>query len=146
MMYRSGWGTKAEQEVTLAVRVRRAFFDAVLSAAVPSSFGASSGYPDNEAWKAAVAGSDVRLQWDPDHDPAGGKCERRAIQLGLRGEILRHYAREAIVEITDISAFVAQQRPRATPAKYADLVTPRERVYLPDDAAIGARLGLGLAQ
>ena len=142
MMYRSGWGTKAGQEVTLAVRVRRAFFDAVLRAAVPSSFGASSGYAGNDAWKAAVAGSDVRLQWDPDHDPAGGKCERRAIQLGLRGEMLRLYAREAIVEIEDISAFVAQQRPNAAPAKYADLVTPRERVYLPDDAAIGTRLGL----
>ena len=29
----------------------------------------------------------VRLQWDPDHDPEGGKCERRAIQLGLKGQV-----------------------------------------------------------
>ena len=31
-MYRSGWGTKEDQEVTLALRVRRAFFDSLLAA------------------------------------------------------------------------------------------------------------------
>ena len=141
MMYRSGWGTKADQQVTLAVRVQRAFFDAVLAHAVPSSFGASD-YADNDAWKAAVARSDVRLQWDPDHHPAGGKCDRRAIQLGLRGEMLRQYARDAVVEIEDISEFVESQRAHATPAKYDQLLMPRERVYVPPNAAIGTRLGL----
>lgn len=140
MMFRCGWGTKADQEITLAVRLKRTFFDAALAAAVPSSFGASD-YADNEQWQRAVAASAVRLQWDPDHYPSGGKCERRAVQLGLRGEMLRQYAREAIVEIEDISEFVAAQRSHAHPP-YADLLMPRERVYVPDDAAIGARLGL----
>src|ERR1700732_4440850 len=31
MMYRSGWGTKDGQEVTLALRVRRPFFDGLLA-------------------------------------------------------------------------------------------------------------------
>lgn len=34
----------------------------------------------------------MRLQWAPDHNPADGKVERRAIQLGLGGEILGRYA------------------------------------------------------
>ena len=38
MMYRSGWGTKDDQQVTLAVRILRAAFDAMLGAAVYSSF------------------------------------------------------------------------------------------------------------
>ena len=38
MMYRSGWGTKPGQEVTLGLRVRRAFFDGLLRDAVASSF------------------------------------------------------------------------------------------------------------
>ena len=140
MMYRNGWGRKENQEVTLAVRIKRAFFDEVLEAAVPSSFGASNA-DNNTEWQAAVAASEVRLQWDPDHNPAGGKCERRAIQLGLRGETLRRYAREAIIEIEDISDFVAAQSSYAHPP-YADLVTPRERVYAPENAEIGARLNL----
>ena len=32
--------------------------------------------------------------------------ERRAIQLGLRGEVLAHYAREWVLALEDISAFV----------------------------------------
>ncbi len=127
MMYRSGWGTKENQEVTLAIRVRRAFFDEVLKAAVPSSFNAST-YSSHADWQAVVATSEVRLQWDPDHDPAGAKCARRAIRLGLRGETLRRYAREAIIKIEDISEFVAAQRKNAC-GDYTQLVTPRERVY-----------------
>src|SRR4051812_17482505 len=40
MMYRSGWGTKPDQEVTLGLRLKRAAFDGLLSQAVASSFGA----------------------------------------------------------------------------------------------------------
>ena len=127
MMYRSGWGTKPGQEVTLAVRIQRAAFDAILRAVVPSSFDAAR-YPDVAAWRAAVAQSEAREQWDPDHDPSGAPLARRAIQLGLRGELLARYAREWIVEIEDISPFVAEQRERAHPP-YADLLTPREDVY-----------------
>ena len=84
MMYRSGWGVKEGQEVTLAIRLRRDAFDSILSRAVPSSFDPAS-HPDATTWKDAVGQSTVRLQWDPDHDPSGGRVERRAIQLGMRG-------------------------------------------------------------
>ncbi len=82
MMYRSGWGTKPGQEVILAIRIRRDFFESVLSAAVPSSYDPDL-YSTKEAWKKSVAKSSVRLQWDPDHAPSGAREERRAIQLGL---------------------------------------------------------------
>jgi hypothetical protein len=36
----------------------------------------------------AVAESNVRLQWNPDHNPKGEKVERRAIQLGRRGDAI----------------------------------------------------------
>ena len=85
MMYRSGWGTKQGQEVTLAIRMCRAGFDAILARAVPSTYCPHQN-DTQEQWKAAGAASDVRLQWDPDHGPHGEQLERRAIQLGLRGE------------------------------------------------------------
>ena len=140
MMFRSGWGTKEGQEVTLAVWLRRAAFDAILRDAGHSAF-VPEVYPDQEAWKRAVAHSCVRLQWDPDHNPAGGKVERRAIQLGLRGETLARYAREWIVHVEDISSFVEEQRPNARPA-YSRLLVPRERVYPVGDGEVAARLGI----
>lgn len=127
MMYRSGWGTKEGQEVTLALRIRRAFFDALLQAAVPSSFDALR-YTSRETWQAAVGSSDVRLQWDPDHAPSGAKQERRAVQLGLRGKMLAALAGPELLEVIDMSAFVASQRPLADDESTA-LQIPVERVY-----------------
>ena len=62
----------------------------------------------------------MRLQWDPDHDPSGAKVERRAIQLGLRGEALARYAREWLVQVQDVSAFVAEQHAHAHPGAYSN--------------------------
>ena len=128
MMYRSGWGTKPDQEVTLAVHLKRAAFDELLRSAVHSSF-VPEVYRTDEAWRAAVATSDVRLQWDPDHAPDGEPVERRAIQLGLRGDVLRRYAREWLLEVEDISDFVAEQRAHRHVESRQLLRTPREDVY-----------------
>jgi hypothetical protein len=142
MMYRSGWSTKSGQEVTLAVRLKRQFFEAVLEQAVPSHYD-SDWYPNQAAWKQAVNLSLVRLQWDPDHDPAGAPLKRRAIQLGLRGEVLKEYARDAIIEIIDISDFVELQRVPAKSQDYSELLTPAEQIYFPANPIIAERLKLG---
>lgn len=127
MMYRCGWGVKEGQEVILGLRIRRAFFDTLLDAAVPSSFDAAR-YASREAWQDAVATSEVRRQWDPDHGPSGAKLSRRAIQLGLRGSLLRAFATTELLEVIDMSEFVAQQREHAQEDN-PTLMTPVERVY-----------------
>ena len=141
MMYRSGWAAKPDQETVLAVRLRRDAFEAVLAAAVHSAF-AREAYPSEEAWRRALGASDVRLQWDPDHHPSGAPLPRRAIQLGLRGDTLRRYAREWITDIEDVSEFVREQAARVAPRDWRRLLTPRERVYPVADAAVAARPGL----
>lgn len=140
MMYRSGWGTKAGQEVTLAIRLRRAFFDEILEAAVPSTFNPEL-FATREEWQACVRKSSVRLQWDPDHGPSGQKVERRAVQLGLRGDVLRRYGQEECLAIYDISDFVEAQRANAV-QPYRNLVIPQERVYTPGDPTACSHLRL----
>jgi hypothetical protein len=129
MMYRSQWGRSERQEVVLAVRLKREFFDSLLTQAVPSSF-TPHAFGSRDEWAAAVARSDVRLQWDPDHLPTGEKCERRAIQLGLRGAVLESYAKREIVQIIDMSTFVAEQRSNIHEWKNGKLITPIEHVYV----------------
>jgi Domain of unknown function (DUF4291) len=143
MMYRSGWGTKEGQEVTLAVRIRRNAFDDILRAATHATF-VPEVYPSHADWQESVAKSAVRLQWDPDHHPSGARCERRAIQLGLRGDMLARYARDWIVDIEDISNFVEQQRRHVNQGAYDELVTPRESVYDVNDPAVARKLGIDL--
>jgi len=128
MMYRCGWATKPGQEVVLAVWLAREAFDQILARAVPSSFW-DHRYPDRAAWRAELAGSEVRLQWDPDHDPHGRPLTRRAVQLGLRGTVLAHYARDWIRRIEDVTPLVRDQHAALTGGGVAALTTPAEDVY-----------------
>lgn len=145
MMYRSGWGTKQGQEVILGLRLRREFFDQVLSQVVHSSYDKRH-FDTHELWQEALAQSSVRLQWDPDHHPSGAKLERRAVQLGLRGPVLEAFGKKELIEVIDMSEFVATQRPLTTTERLEELQTPVERVYIPSDPQIGHRLGLSIAK
>lgn len=141
MMYRSGWGTKEGQEVTLAIRLARNAFDEILRQAVHSTFNRHV-YSSHDDWKQAVANSSVRLQWDPDHGPSGAPLERRAIQLGLRGPVVEKYARDWVLAIEDISEFVEHQRQAVIAGKLDQLVTPLEAIYVVTDTAVAKRLEL----
>jgi hypothetical protein len=139
MMHRCEWGTAKDQECVLAIWIKRTDFDSLLPGAVHSLF-APEVYPSEQAWKDALATSEVRMQFDPDYDPRGIKIKRRAIQLGLSGQTLRRYAQEWILHIEDITPYVRQQsKVIRTPAL---MLTPTERIYPVRDAALAARLGL----
>ena len=141
LMYRSGWGTKENQQITLGLRVRRSFFDSLLAESVPSSWDRDL-FATEAEWSGEVSRSLVRLQWDPDHNPSGAKLERRAIQLGLRGSVLEAFGKMELLEVIDLSEFVAKQRSLLSSNGTPALLTPCERVYIPSDPAIVSRIGL----
>lgn len=139
MMYRSGWGTKEGQEATLAIRLKRSAFDSILAQAVHSTY-IPELYENSQVWAKAIAISDVRLQWDPDHTPTGDRVERRAIQLGLQREAAVNYSREWILSIEDISEFVEEQRQNVISKNYDALLTPSECAYEVIDRSVADRL------
>lgn len=141
MMYRSAWATSVGQESVLGLRISREFFENILRSAVESSYAEGSAASHAE-WKSKLASSEVRLQWDPDHDPAGGKLARRALQLGLRGDTLRAFATTELREVIDMTPLIVEQRPHANRASWALLQTPVEDVYQPSDASISSAIGL----
>jgi glutamyl/glutaminyl-tRNA synthetase len=108
MMYRAGWATKPNQERILAIEISLEHFEIILEKAVYSAFQADI-YDTETNWKAALDRSDVRLQWDPDHNAFGTKQMRRAIQIGMKGDILRQFCTEWVVSIQDITNFVVEQ-------------------------------------
>jgi Domain of unknown function (DUF4291) len=139
MMYRSGWGQKEGQEVVLAVKIQRSAFDRILADAVCSGYKPDL-YPTEKDWKRALHHSDVRLQWDPDHSPRGGRLARRAIQLGLRGDTLATYAKDWIISIEDISGFVYEQHQNL--ADFSQLIVPSETIYPVPNAKVAMQLQL----
>jgi hypothetical protein len=140
MMFRSGWATKVGQERVLAIRLVRSFFERALREAVPSTY-PNHRYESKDAWQEAVHKSEVRLQWDPDHDPTGQPVVRRALQLGLRGAMLAEYASTAILELRDITDVVAAERVHAK-SPFTHLRTPRESVFSPADPLAEAAIGI----
>lgn len=142
MMYRCGWAMKENQKRVLAIEIATAHFDEVLAGAVHSAFKPDK-YETRESWQKAVKHSDVRLQWDPDHNPYGAKLERRAIQLGMRGEVQERFGKEWIRSIEDITDFVLEQGKLVATRRLDQLMVPKEQVYRPQlNEEVLKRIGL----
>jgi len=141
MMYRCGWAEKENQENVIALWIRKTDFEAILEQAVYSSFQEHI-YTSRETWKNELEKKEVRLQWDPDHDPCGNKEERRAIQLGLKGEILKKFGQEMIQKIENITDFVKFQKQLVNNNDINNLQVPVESVYVTKNQSLNQKLGL----
>nr|WP_218152428.1 DUF4291 family protein [Mucilaginibacter sp. OK283] len=74
-------GRKGKPGKVLALWIQKIDFEKILGEAAISSFNPQY-YQSHAQWRADLEQKEVRLQWDPDHDPYGNKLQRRAIQLG----------------------------------------------------------------
>jgi hypothetical protein len=141
MMYRCGWASKENQERVLALWLTKTDFEAILSQAVFSTFTAGK-YESADVWKHELATKNVRLQWDPDHSPYGGKLPRRAMQLGLKNATLEQFGKHQVTRIEDITNFVKQQKVHVDNRQLEQLYVPKERVYPVADSVLAHHIGL----
>ncbi|MFI6930207.1 DUF4291 domain-containing protein [Streptomyces sp. NPDC050287] len=102
MMYRCGWGTKAGQEIVLAVEITRDGFEWALRQACLSSY-VRGVHRDRATWQRQLKRAPTRLQWDPERDLQLQPLPYRSLQLGLSGEAVRRYADEWTVSIRDVT-------------------------------------------
>lgn len=150
MQYRSGWATKHNQEVILAIWLTRDGFEKILELSREAASyeerqaGVKKGkkpipHPeldgDDDSEEGGSKGKKekrprsqgaVRLQWDPDHSPSGARETRRAVQLGLRG-VQGFVNGDWIIDIQDITEMVHEQSKKSP----EELLVPRERVFTP---------------
>lgn len=141
MMYRCGWAEKENQERILAFWISKSDFEKILSEAVYSSYNPSI-YETHDHWKNELNNKEVRLQWDPDHNPFGNKLERRAIQLGLKGKVLETFGKEQIKLIEDITDFVKQQKQHLDNNHLDKLIVPIETVFKTTDRELNKKIGI----
>lgn len=141
MMYRCGWAEKENQERVLALWIKKNDFNGILDKAVFSSFNKSH-YGSHEQWTEALNNSDVRLQWDPDHDPYGNKIPRRAIQLGMKRETLENFGKNQIQRIEDITEFVKSQKNILNAGQLHTLCVPIETIFNDFDEGVREKIGV----
>ncbi|MDK9500953.1 DUF4291 domain-containing protein [Streptomyces katrae] len=130
MMYRCGWAAKADQETVLAVEISREGFDRALAQACLSHY-VPGVHADREAWKASLAGSPARVQWDPERDLHLNALPHRSLQLGLSGPASRAYADEWTVSIRDVTPLAREIHGlvRAGDLEAARALLPAETPY-----------------
>lgn len=136
MMYRCGWTEKKHQERVLAIKLRRDYWDEILSQAVSANYNENqSQYETREAWQTDLKNAGVVMQWDPDHEPfTNDKYKRRAIQLGIRPTLLKKFGRDqdcGIFEIEDVTDFVEMTKQFFLNKEdwLEDLHTPVETIF-----------------
>lgn len=139
MLYRSGYATKQNQEAILRIKITHEGWLTMLRHSVESTRNPQL-YADEAAWRQALEASEVRHQWDPERHINGQKLERRAIQVGIRGEMVHAYVNEWIVQLEEVTGlahaiYETVQRKQPLPD------VPEERVYAVD-TDIQARLGM----
>ena len=135
MMYRCGWATKPGQERVLAVRVTRRGFEDALATASLSHFDPAV-HRSHDDWAQALAGSPVRVQWDPERDRDLRPLRWRSLQVGLSGPAVHSYATDWTVGVTDVTDHVRALRS----ATHAEAPLPAERPYLLP-VAVASRIG-----
>ena len=141
MMHRAGWAQKENQERILAITLPIDHFKTILSEATISSYDADL-YASHDNWKRELDQTEVRLQWDPDHDPFGNKLERKAIQIGMKGDILKRFCTEWITGVEDITEFVKNEHQKIANNRIEDLLVPFEDIIELNDSTIKKRIGI----
>ena len=141
MMYRAGWADKEQQQHILRITLPIAHFKTILQQATFSSFN-NDVYATEGDWKTELEKTEVRLQWDPDHDPYGNKQERKAIQIGMKGQLLKKFCTQWIEKIEDITDFVKEEHQKVLVKKIEELNVPYEEVIEMKDEVIEKRIGI----
>lgn len=141
MMYRCGWASKHNQERVLAITTRKTDWEDFLREAVFSSY-QSEVYQSPDNWKQELTASEVRLQWDPAHDPYGKKLDRKAIQIGIKGNMLRRFGTEMVQRIDDVTEYVKLQKCYVDAGDLDELEVPQETLYEVMDKRILPGIGL----
>ncbi len=140
LMERSNWGRKAGQEHILAVRITRAGWDAALAQGVLTSYELRA-HRDQRDWQAQFDRALVHIQWDPERSIRGAGLPHDSIQVGLSRHVIRQFADEWTVRISDYTPLVRKITGliKAGQVTQARKLLPPERVY-PVDPAVGRRL------
>jgi len=100
-----------------------------------------SHHKSHDDWRKELTDTKVSLQWDPDHDPYGKKLERRAIQLGLKGNALTNLNNH-IKHIEDITSFVTEQKQLLDAGHLNKILVPVEKVFRTSDEELNKRIGI----
>jgi hypothetical protein len=103
ILHRSEYATKHRQEAIVKIKITHQGLLEILQQSIETYFDPKL-FETEEKWQLALDKSLVRHQWDPDRGLRGEKLENRAIQIGIRGEVVYKYVNDWLVELQDVTS------------------------------------------
>lgn len=142
MMERSQWGKRRNQNNTLAIKIKREFWEELLSIAILTD-PEDSVYSTGKDWQNQFNKAKVHIQWDPERSIRGKKLEYRTIQIGISRHLIEEYNKNGIVEISDFTPLAKKilKLKQMGKHKEASKFLPKEITY-PISSIIEKRLGI----
>ena len=142
LMARSNWGTKANQEYILGIKIKRHCWEKALNLGIlthPDRNIYANGYEWEQAFKAAK----VHIQWDPERTLRGAKLNIQSIQVGISRHLIEEYNEEWIADLIDFTPLTKKIRELRKRGKYTEAkkLLLVERVY-EIDKELGTRIGI----
>ena len=133
VLRRSNYGTKNRMQAIARIKISHKAFLEILNQSIETHWNEAL-FPNQDNWQKRINKSDVIHQWDPERDIVGKRLNRQAIQIGIRGEVIRNYVSEFIIGVEDISDLVHEiGRVRKTGAKKYPTIPEEKEYQIPDD-------------
>jgi len=125
---RTKYATKNRMQAIARIKISHEAMIEILDQSIEAHWNESL-FPKEDDWRLALSKSDVVHQWDPERDLIGKRLDRQAIQIGIRGEVIRTYVSDYIVGVEDLTA-LAQEIGKISKAKGKSFPTvPIEKEY-----------------
>ncbi len=102
VLRRTKYGTKNRMQGIAKIKVSLEGFEEIISQSIESHWNQTL-FESKDSWSKALNNSDVIHQWDPERDLVGRRLDRQAIQIGIRGKIIRKYVSDYIIGVEDVS-------------------------------------------
>ena len=141
LMERSNWANKSNQEYILGIKLKRSFWEYLLSEGVLTS-PENRVYKNGYEWENAFKKAKVHIQWDPERTIKGAKLPIRSIQVGISRHLIDSYVNDGIVAIEDCTPTVKKIEKLIKQGDYtkAKRLLPKENVYITSEV-INKKIG-----
>ncbi|MEN7551725.1 DUF4291 family protein [Rapidithrix thailandica] len=103
VLRRTKYGTKNRMQGIAKIKLSHQAFHEIISQSIESHWNQNV-FASEDVWRNRLNSSDVIHQWDPERDLIGRRLERQAIQIGIRGEVIKKYVSDYIIGVEDVSS------------------------------------------
>ncbi len=102
LLRRSNYGTKNRMQAIAKIKLSHQAFREILNQSVETHWNKDV-FLEEDDWSKKLHNSDVIHQWDPERDLVGKRLDRQAIQIGIRGAVIKKYVSDYIIGVEDVS-------------------------------------------